>query len=740
MTQPSAYSRLAPFIREYIYDKRWQALREIQEKTIPAILDTEDHLLIAAGTASGKTEAAFFPILTLLASEPVREEKGIAVLYISPLKALINDQSQRLMPLADRAGIPLRRWHGDVSENHKQKALEDPAGILQITPESLEALLLRRHEKIAGLFGNLKFIVIDEVHAFMGTDRGAQLICLMERIRVLSGSAPRRVGLSATLGDYSAALHWLGRGTERRAVLIRGEMGQGQRVSLAVDYYRDQGYYPALYEQCRGVKKCIIFTNSRLEAEETVSALKTLARERGGEDHFHVHHGSIAASLRQDTERALKEKEGPVTTAATATLELGIDIGELDRIIQIGPPAGAANFVQRLGRSGRSGGKAQMYFTHREFPPISPGAAVTATVIERIPWGLLQTIAVIQLYLEEQWTEDAGERPLPFSLLCHQTLSVLASLGERTAAELSRLILSFPPFRNIRLEDFAELLRSLEAGGFVEKIVEETGEETEDGKIILGLEGERIVNHYSFYSVFPGEDEFRVTFDGRELGKINFIPPEKSGIILGGRAWRVETVNLRGREIIVTPGTGGGVRIWRGGGAPVHGRVTGRMRQVLREKTRYRYLSPSAADRLDEARNLAAETGLAESVFFRDPAGASFLIPWLGSRGMRTLLLLLQAKETRENLALVSVERENEFALRLHTKLSGEDFMGKLRGIIAGERGESGGSDSLKIPMPKIPASKIPLTEKFDYLLPPELLLKQFAANMLDWEELTSLR
>jgi ATP-dependent Lhr-like helicase len=616
-----------------------------------------------------------------------------------------------------------------VSENHKQKALESPAGILQITPESLEALLLRRHERIAGLFGKLKFIVIDEVHAFMGTDRGAQLLCQMERIRDLSLSEPRRVGLSATLGNYAGALEWLGRGTGREALLVSGKKGgdplrrgTGQRVSLAVDYYRDQGYYPALYEQCRGVKKCIIFTNSRLEAEETVAALKALAKERGGEDHFHVHHGSIAASLRQETERALREKEGPVTTAATATLELGIDIGELDRIIQIGPPMGAANFVQRLGRSGRGGGTRQMYFTHREFPPPSG----SPSIIDRIPWGLLQTVAVIQLYLEEQWTEDARERPLPFSLLCHQTLSVLASLGEHSPGELSRRVLSFPPFGNIAVDDFAELLRGLMSGGLIEK----TGE----GKIILGLEGERIVNHYSFYSVFPGEDEFRVTFGGRELGKVNFIPPQGSGIVLGGRSWRVEAVNLRGREIIAVPGAEGGVRIWRGGSAPVHSRITGRMRQVLTESRAYPYLSPRAAARLAEARALAAETGLGERILFRDEKGAGFFIPWLGSRGMRTLLLLLQGKKTRETLALASAERENEFALRVNTKLAPEDFLGKLRAIIDGP-----GKPEELMDLPKIPQSKIPLTEKFDYLLPPDLLLKQFAANMLDMEDLKSL-
>jgi ATP-dependent Lhr-like helicase len=718
------YSRLAPFIREYIYEKKWQALREVQEKTIPAILDTDDHILIAAGTASGKTEAAFFPILTRLASGRTNgKPAGIEVLYISPLKALINDQSQRLLPLAEEAEIPLRRWHGDVSENHKLKALESPSGILQITPESLEALLLRHPEKIAFLFSALMFTVIDEVHAFMGTDRGAQLICLLERIRASAGSDSRRVGLSATLGNYAEALDWLGQGTDRRTLLISGEKAAlGRRVSLAVDYYRDGGYYPALYEQCRWVKKCIIFTNSRLEAEETIAALKALAAERGGGDHYHVHHGSIAAALRQETERVLREQDGPVTTAATATLELGIDIGGLDRIIQIGPPMGVSNFVQRLGRSGRVSGVSQMYFIHREPDgPVSPAdpAEAPLSIIDKIPWGLLKTIAIIQLYLEEQWTEDRPERPLPFSLLCHQTLSILASLGEHEAAELSCRILSMAPFKNIPPEDYTELLCGLIARNYVET--------ADDNKLILGLEGERIVEHYSFYSVFPSEDEFRVTCRGRELGKVNFIPPEGSGLVLGGRSWRVQTVNLRGREIIVGPGAEGGVRMWRGGSASVHIKVTRRMRQALTEKARYPYLSPRAAERLAEARRAAAETGLGETRVVPAGKGAFFFIPWLGSRGMRTLLLLLQRKENKESLSLISTERENEFALRIHCKLPPAEFQRTLDRII----GQTENAEALADP------SKIPLTDKFDYLLPPSLLLKQYAANLLGLEELS---
>jgi ATP-dependent Lhr-like helicase len=735
---PSQYSRFAPFVREYIYGKKWQKLKDVQEAAAGAILDSGAHVLIAAGTAAGKTEACFFPILTLLTAAPSQSE-GIQVLYIGPLKALINDQFERLTPLLAEAHIRVSRWHGDVAESHKQKILDDPSGVLQITPESLEALLIRRPGKIAELFRNLDFVIIDEVHAFIGSDRGSQLICQLERIRRQALCDPRRIGLSATLGDYREAADWLASGTGRE-VIVAGEeksgahgngRGEGRRISLAVDYCDDAGFYQALYSQCRGdgqapSGKCIIFTNSRLEAEETTAAMKDIAKKRGEPDHYHVHHGSIAASLRRETETGLRESAGAGTVAATATLEMGIDIGRLDRIIQIGAPSGVSAFVQRLGRSGRRGGRSQMYFISREFPADYSLLTGAAAAMAKMPWTLLKTIAVVQLYLEERWIENADPKPLPYSLLCHETLSLLASLGEQSPAGLKSKVLSLPPFGGILPEDYSELLDSLLSGGFIET--------TEEGTLLPGLEGESLVNHYSFYSVFPGEEEFRVTYNGREIGKINFTPPEGSGIYLGGRSWKVLSIGYRNGEITVSPGTDAGARIWRGGPGSTHTRVVRRMRTVLAETTSYPYLTPAAARRLDEARRLSGENGFAENAFA--PAGVSgkgdaqfFFLPWLGTRGMRTLTVFLRKRENRESLCVTGLEEENPYALKFTTGMELESFKAELKTMIQNLQSVEGLADP----------RRIPLADKYDYLLPQRLLEKQYAANMLDREELLLL-
>ena len=192
------FERYAPFIREFIYRNGWQNLRGIQVAAAEAIFDTDENLLLSASTASGKTEAAFFPILKQFAQDPPR---SVGAIYIGPLKALINDQFSRLNDLCAEADIPVWHWHGDVSASHKAKLLKNPSGILQITPESLEALLLHKHAAIAKLFCDLRYIVIDEVHSLMRGDRGGQTMCLIERLSAMAGVNPRRIGLSATLGS-----------------------------------------------------------------------------------------------------------------------------------------------------------------------------------------------------------------------------------------------------------------------------------------------------------------------------------------------------------------------------------------------------------------------------------------------------------------------------------------------------------------------------------------------------------
>jgi ATP-dependent Lhr-like helicase len=758
----NSFSRFDPVIREYIYEQRWKSIRPIQEAAADAVFGGEGHVLIAAGTASGKTEACFFPVITLLRERAaaLAGERSLAeaaptgsaaetaasveVLYIGPLKALINDQFQRLEGILERAEIPLWRWHGDISGGRKNKLLENPSGILQITPESLEALLLRRPEKIRPLFRRLSFIIIDEVHAFMGSDRGFQLLCQLGRIGELADCDPRRIGLSATLGDYGEALRWLGMGSARESMLVREDESK-RRIRLLVDYFyrRPEGadqkgrppenagaaepgraYYRELYRQCRfggeapekgrARGNCIIFTNSRLEAEETIARLREEAARRREGDVFHVHHGNVSRMLRMEAERELREEEEGRVAAATATLELGIDLGRLDRIIQIGPPFTVSGFVQRLGRSGRRSGASEMYFTALEEPRRA------RNLIDALPWDLLRTIAVIQLYLEEKWIEGAPRRPLPFSLLCHQTLSILASLGEQSPEDLARRVLALPPFTRIAAGDFKELVRHLSAGGYIQI----TGE----GALLLGLEGEGIVNNFGFYGVFPDEETYRVMAGEKELGTVHFLPSGGSGLVLAGRYWQVEAVDFRRREIYVVPGKAGTERIWRGGGADLHRRIAERMRRVLLEDEDYPCLSDQARARLGEARAYAAERGNLDAVCIPDGDGF-LLLPWLGSAGMRTLSALFQNREYRKALGVSSCYREQDLIFRISSELDIPGFRGTLKKLILG----------LDSPEPLLEPGKIPLTDKYDYLLPQGLLLKQYAANMLDLEEIRSI-
>ena len=294
----NVFARYSPFIQDYIYRSGWTSLRGVQNAAGEAIFGTDDNVLLTASTASGKTEAAFFPILTLLDEEPSRT---VGVLYIAPLKALINDQFGRLDELCEEAGIRVTRWHGDASQSRKRKLLRQPSGILQITPESLESLLINKHAEITALFGDLRFIVIDEVHSLLRGDRGMQTFCLIERLCRMAGCRPRRVGLSATIGNPEAAGKFLAAGSGRNTVIPKFDGGK-EVWRLSMEHFYNTGaqageeatlpsvakpsetlgsvspFDPALnyiFEHTRG-KKCLIFTNSREECESVCQHLRQL--------------------------------------------------------------------------------------------------------------------------------------------------------------------------------------------------------------------------------------------------------------------------------------------------------------------------------------------------------------------------------------------------------------------------------------------------------------------------------
>ena len=401
------FNRYAPFIQDFIYQNGWESLRAIQMAAGDAIFNTSENVLLSASTASGKTEAAFFPILTLFSEDM---PTSVGAIYIGPLKALINDQFTRLNDLCAEANIPVWHWHGDVSQSHKSKMLKNPSGILQITPESLEAMLLRKHAAISRLFGDLRFIVIDEVHSLMRGDRGGQTLCLIERLSRMAGVNPRRIGLSATIGDPQKAGEFLSAGTGRGTIVPKIE-SKGTKWRLSMEHFYIQGPQASdgkpianalpeldsvtdrapdsadpgigyIFEHTRG-KKCLVFVNSREECEAVTTTLRQYCEAKQERDRFLIHHGNLSASYRETAEEIMKDDEQFQTTVTTATLELGIDIGRLERAFQVDAPFTVSSFLQRMGRTGRRGLPPEMWFVIREEMPEARAMLPTT-----IPWKL----------------------------------------------------------------------------------------------------------------------------------------------------------------------------------------------------------------------------------------------------------------------------------------------------------------------------------------------------------------
>jgi ATP-dependent helicase Lhr and Lhr-like helicase len=714
-----SFERLAPFIQEYIYQQNWTELRPIQEKACEIIFDTSAHLLIATATASGKTEAAFLPVLTLLNENPVN---SIGVLYISPIKALINNQFKRINELLKQSDLQVWAWHGDINSHHKKKLLKNPQGILQITPESLESLLINYTSEIPFLFKDLQFIIIDEIHGFMGTQRGYQILCQLTRLARYIGKIPRRIGLSATLGDYQQAEKWLALGTNFPVITPKIE-SFSKTIRLAVEHFyqsenkaENNPYYDYIFELTKD-QKCLIFANNRTETEEVIAGLRDIAKKKNLPDIYHVHHGSISSVLREDAEFAMGNDQSAVI-AATVTLEMGIDIGQLEKVIQLNSPVSVASFLQRLGRTGRRENPADMRFICTEKELILEDQK---DFPKAFPWQLLQCIAIIQLYLEEKWIEPIKELKYPFSLLYHQTMSIIVGKTEITPAQLAQEVLTLPIFSAITQDEYRQLLHYLLAIKHLEMM--------ESGKLIMGIQGEKIVNSFQFYGVFDEQREYIVKNESSEVGKIGICPPLNGVFALAGRNWQVMEIDEKRRSLFVKATEKKGRVYWYGKkGNFIHTKVMEKIKQVLISNQEYSYLQPQGQERLKQGRSLAKKGRLDHHSFISLDDNIFAFFPWLGTASFQTLERIINLYLRQYiDIKKVNIFSPYYFIIQLGD-CSLDQFKQELNNFISQDFTTEDliFEDNLKL-------------NKYDSFIPDNLLKKAFAFDYLTLEEIRNL-
>jgi ATP-dependent helicase Lhr and Lhr-like helicase len=722
-TTPTGVGQLHEGIQRWIWEQGWDKLRPIQEMAIAPILSGETDLIISAATAGGKTEAAFLPIFSRLLQDP---SAGIRVLGISPLKALINDQHRRLSELGDRLQILVTPWHGDIASSKKQKVLKNPEGIVLITPESLEALLALRGAELPVLLANLHYITIDEMHCFIGSERGRQLQSLMHRLEMVLERFIPRIGLSATLGDMSLAAQFLRPG-KGDAVQFINPSSSGTNLKVQLRGYRKTGadwetlqmgavnasrdeleISQHLFAKLRGTRN-LIFMNGRANVEKYADLLRRLSDKNQVPNEFWPHHGSLSKELREEAEEFLKS-DRPSNLVCTTTLEMGIDVGAVLSIAQVGAPMSVASMRQRLGRSGRRAGDpaiARFYIT-------VPESGDDLAPQDRLNSELVQAITILNLLLTG-WCEPPIVEKLHLSTLIQQLLSVLAQYGGVRPDHAWQLLCKQGPFQSVDQPMFMKLLRCLGQHELIQQ--------SQDSSLLLGVKGDRIVNHYSFYSAFATPQEYRIVHNGQTLGNLPMNIPLQSEMmfIFGGRRWKALKVDDFQQYVAVETAATGKIPTFTGGSAQVHDRIRQEMFRLYVSEEVPTFLDPNAQGLLKEARHNFTQYGL-EKIYVLEDDKQSLLFCWQGDIVINTILVQLLArglKVCRDDLA-IAVDKIPPSELMMHL----------------GDLVDEGPADAVELA--ETVANKV--IEKHDRFLSEELLCFNYAASHLDtqkaWETL----
>lgn len=570
----SAFARFPARLQEAIVSRLgWTSLRPVQELAGEAILDGKNAVVLAP-TAGGKTEASMFPALASLVE---REPDGVGVIYIAPIKALLNNQEERLGTYAEMVGLHRFVWHGDVSDVAKRKFVREPAEILMTTPESLEVMLVSPRSPVARLFKDLRLLVIDEVHALAGTDRGAHLMSVIERLAPSSQNDIQRVGLSATVGNPEQILAWL-KGTSKRDGVVVDPPKTPTKRDLFIGLHDSIVALAGEAAARASNKKSLFFCQSRA-LTETVAE-----RMRGRGIDVFVHHSSVSLEER----RAAEERFAHGTNACivcTSTLELGIDVGDLDRVFQANAPSTVSSFLQRMGRTGRRA-----------------GTTANTTFLCEDPEAVLQSAALIEL-AREGWVERVADQRRCWPVLVHQLLAMSLQYGAISAERCWEQLTRVPDFRGISRVEFDETVEHMKRHDFLF----ESG-----GLLSMGQKAERAYGKKNFlelYAVFSSPVLYRVvTATGRDLGSleqdfVDRLVEQMSSFLLGGRAWTVERVSHDDRTVVVRDAPGGVKPSWGGFIPQLLGfELCQRIKRILSDSARYPYMDERASKLLDEKR------------------------------------------------------------------------------------------------------------------------------------------
>lgn len=570
----SAFDRLHPALQHHIVNSLgWRGLRPIQEQAIAPVLEGA-HALIVGPTAGGKTEAAFFPVLSRVLEE---RWPPLSVLYLCPLRALLNNLQPRLWHYATLVGRRVAMWHGDVGDGERRRILADPPDVLLTTPESLELMLISPRVEHEALFAGVRVVVVDEVHAFAADDRGWHLLAVLERVGRISDREPQRLGLSATIGNPEAVLTWLaGAGSTPRVVVAPGG-GDVVPAEVTVDFVGRLENAATLIAQLHQGEKRLVFADSRARVEELAAGL----RKRGVQTF--VSHSSINVDERRQAEQAFASGSDCVIVA-TSTLELGIDVGDLDRMIQVDAPTQVASFLQRLGRTGRR-----------------PGSVRNGLFLTTNDHALVRAVALGELWASG-FVEEVRPPVDPIHLLAQQIMALSLQEGGIGAADWRPWVGGMPGFAALEPSAVEATLRFMLARGLLFD---------DSGVWSIGTEGEAAFGRRHFIdllSAFTSEPLFTVKHGDLELGRVHHAsfavrddrPPV---LLLAGRAWVVNHVDWDARAAYVEPTKEDGRSRWLGAGQALRFELCQAIAAVLAAEDVPRSCSKRAAARLAEVRS-----------------------------------------------------------------------------------------------------------------------------------------